>query len=75
MTSFPSEDHNILPEKDLHGVSRQLEMGVLKFGPCAEDRKLEYDCPPTPKSRKEGQPAELVLGSYSNFLESTVGCL
>ena len=34
-------------------------------------RKLEYDCPPTPKPVEEGKPTYIVPGPYSNFLEST----
>ena len=36
-----------------------------------EARKLEYDCPPTPRPR-EGKPAQVVAGPYSNILKSTV---
>ena len=32
-----------------------------------EFRKLEYDCPPTPKPREEGQPVQIVLGRYYSF--------
>ena len=37
-----------------------------------EARKLEHDCPPTPRPQEEGKPAKTVPGPYSNFLESTV---
>ena len=40
---------------------------------CTVDaRNLEYGCPPTPKAREEGTPAEIVPGPYSNLLESMV---
>ena len=38
-----------------------------------EARKLEHECPPTPKRREEGKPASIILGPHSNCLESTVG--
>ena len=37
-----------------------------------EARKGKYDCPPTPKPREEGTPAQIVPGPYSNMLECTV---
>ena len=40
------------------------------FSTIVEARKLEYDCPPTPKPRDEGKPGEVVSGPYSNSLES-----
>ena len=36
-------------------------------------RKLQYDCPPTPKPREEGgKPAQILPGSCPNCLEYTV---
>ena len=36
-------------------------------------RKLEYDCPPTPKPVEEAKPAQMVLGPPSSILESILG--
>ena len=37
-----------------------------------EARKLEYDCPPTPKPIEEGIPAWIVPSQNSTFLKSTL---
>ena len=47
-------------------------MNLIGSYDTVQARKLEYDCPPSPKPREEGQPAEFAAGRYSNFLESTV---
>ena len=48
-----------LPKSKLHGLPKPpfLVDSDYKALCTVEARKLEHDCPPTPKPREEGQPA------------------
>ena len=51
-------------------VNGRLQLSQMRLS--AQLAWVEYDRLLIPKQKKEGQPAQITLNPYSNFLESTV---
>ena len=57
MTAGPKPVNGVQNANSLHTPGVQVQVATLPLRLTVEARKLEYDCPPSPKLREEGKPA------------------
>ena len=61
-TTFPPIDYSMAPTISIFRIY------VLRVFSNKRTRKLQYDCPPTPKPREDGKPAYIIQGPCSNVV-------